>query len=280
MKNAIVLILDDLFIIHAKACINSIKQNYNDHPIIVVYYDGDNEEFIEYLNSIGNLIVHVLNNNCFGLIGLDVKAVDLGVVNNLKVYYKYLLWTSIFDEYDKILYLDADTLVLNSLEELFTQDDFFAVTDYSESDDYKLFRREFVNCDTLRSILDQDGLHYPKGVHDMINAGVFLIPKVYRTEFHLRELIAVTYKYSKYMTFADQSAISIWCHKNGIKIQRNYYYNFQVSFYTKILQNFLHDKIRIIHFSWCKPGTHSFQYLRESFNHFVLVDNQFLELKA
>lgn len=272
MINAIVLIFDDLYFLYAKACINSIKSNYSNHPIIAVYYEGNDDEIVKYLSSIENLEFNFWDRDCFETIGLDQNRVDLGIVDNLKVYYKYFIWTKKFDNYDNVLYLDADTLVLGSLDELFDQEDFFVVTDYNESDTYKLFRPEFSDDVTLRSVLDQDGLFYPGGAHDMINAGVLLIPRKFRTEPNLLQLIGITYRYSKYMMFADQSAISIWCHKNRIQIRQNYYYNFQISFYTKIFSNFFHEKIRIVHFSWCKPETYNFQFLRKSFEHFFLVD--------
>jgi hypothetical protein len=120
-------------------------------------------------------------------------------------------------------------------------------------------------------LLKKDGLFFPGDRHDMLNAGVFMIPKKRRSEFHLTQFLEATCNYNDYMMFAEQSAISLWCHLNNIPIHKKWIYNFQVNFYNLNFKALKPQDIHIIHFSWCKPDSDHFTALQEKFHHFFYM---------
>jgi len=260
--------LDEHYTDYARICINSIKTNYQNHPPILVFYYGDNESALAPINRIPGVEVIRWTNDLDKLIGLNIAAAKLGVVTYSRIHYKYLLWTNFFDSYDNVLYLDVDTLVLKPLDAIFTQEEFFAISDYTTSPDYRLFYPAFADDATLLGLLHKDNLFFPGGRNDMINAGVFMVPKKRRNEMCLRSLLEITHTYNDYMMFADQSAISLWCHYNNIPIQKKWIYNFQVNFYNQDFNTLKHEDIHIIHFSWCKPDSPLFATFQVKFEHF------------
>jgi lipopolysaccharide biosynthesis glycosyltransferase len=269
VNNAIVMIFDENFADYARTCINSIKINYKEHPVILAMYTGNNENTINQMNSIAGIKLILWSKEFDKLIGLNAATVNLGHVNYDKMYYKYILWTHLFDEYDKVLYLDVDILVIKSLNEVFTFKNFFSVSDYTSSPEYRVFYPAFVDDPVLRSLLEKDNLPFPGGKNDMLNAGMFMIPKNYRNEYYLEQLLYITHTYNDYMMFADQSAISLWCHLNKIEITKNWRYNFQLCFYNYNFSAFIHEEdIHIVHFSWCKPDSEMFQSFQTKFEHF------------
>jgi lipopolysaccharide biosynthesis glycosyltransferase len=190
------------------------------------------------------------------------------------VFYKYLIWEYMFLEYDNILHLDADTLVRAPLDTLLEKKEFFIVRN-------NLYFKEVQVLDTsnnlegvLEETLGRFGLDRP-GPVDMVNAGVFVVPKSYRTADQYRLLLKLTHSFAPYLKYADQSALSLWCMKNKIQISDAYQYNFQMPVFNKFFMSrykgnldvgtFFNKKkeilsqIDIIHFSGAiKPDTRKF----------------------
>jgi len=248
MKNLIVLTFDDPFFKYFISFYNSIKQNYQNHPIIYAYYDGDNEDIINYLNHKENVVYKKYKNFEFGF------EINLGVVGNPKIYFKYFLWTNEFKEYDKILYLDVDTLVLSTLDELFQKDEFFIVSDHSVNTSTTIFKPQYKDDVNLHKLLSEDSLKYPEGQDSMANAGVVLLSRKYRTKKHFDKLLYLTKRYNKYLQFADQSAISLWCIHNKINYSYDFRYNLQIlHFYTNLIEKpeILYNA-KILHYSYYK----------------------------
>jgi lipopolysaccharide biosynthesis glycosyltransferase len=275
LENAIVLTFDDGYFDFAKVCLNSIKDNYLSHPIILAFYDGSDKNIINYLKSIGNLKVMLYERDYSYWIGLNMKRLNLGEINNKKVFFKYLAWSNQFDDYDKILYLDADTMILRPLDFMFEQDDFFSITDNSKLP-YGIFYPDKFRNATLLKKLEQDRLSYPLAKDDMINAGVFVIPKKYRNKKNLNKLIQITYRYNEFMMFADQSAISLWCHYNKIKIHTLYQYNFQACFYFNNVSDIMECRdIHIVHFTWWKPEGNHFNLILNNSHRFIEISERY-----
>ena len=144
--------------------IEKIKSNYPAHPDILVFIDND-----LYSTDLPNLKyekVYLIK---------DKLSTDF-IGENLE-YKKVYAISHIFEDYENILYLDVDVMVLKPLDELLNKQEFFVVDDKSFwKDSGKIFK-----CDnqqelvSLNSLLEVDGI-----IHnhvDLANFEVFLVTK-------------------------------------------------------------------------------------------------------
>jgi lipopolysaccharide biosynthesis glycosyltransferase len=268
-NNAIFLAFNHNYANKAFHCLNSIKENYPDHPKIIICYEGPESKILEKLRKYSNIEL---------IINLELPK-DIIIpgyhkdVQSKMVYYKYLLWTDMFQEYDNILHLDADTIVRAPLDTLFKGEEFFIVKNNLYFKEIQILdKSKDINGD-LELLLDRWGMEYPKQ-QDMVNAGVFMIPKSYRIPDQYWILLKITEAFGKYLKYADQSALSLWCIKNKIKASEQYQYNFQTPLFTKFLmpryngyldigwflsKKSILNKVDIIHFSGpIKPDSKKF----------------------
>jgi len=254
-KHAIFMVFDDNFAKYAKACLNSVETNYPNHPEILVYYNGSDDSIITWLLSINNLTRMEYREN-----EELVRDLNLGPVNSATIYFRYNLWTDQFDEYDNVLHLDVDTLVMKPLDELFETDEFFITPNHEYFDFVRVFPKGTEENEYVQKQLAKDGLFYPSGMDDMANAGIFVIPKKYRTREYYDILLDITRRYNKYLNYADQSAISLWCHYLKIPFQARYEYNYQTPFLTfKDVPVSVSDAYIIHYSSDYKPDTDKFR---------------------
>lgn len=257
MHNAIFIAFDEVHWHHAMHCLNSIRDNYLYHPDIIVCYKGFRSERIEWLKNQSWLTLLLNPELPKYFIASDYHKDVLSEM----VYYKYLLWTDLFDEYDNILHLDVDTIILSSLNDLFEKNDFFIVKNNLYFKEIQVLNSNKENRDMLSKRLSAMGLHFPQQ-EDMVNAGVFLIPKRYRTPEYFYSLLSITQKLSPYLKYADQSALSLWCLLNRIKPSEDYSYNYQTPLFNKFfmprykntgsifsLKKNILNSIHIIHYS-------------------------------
>ena len=257
MNNAIFVAFNDRHWDYAQACLNSIRKNYPTYPHLIVFYNGTDDQRIDWLNSFDRVTLY----NNYPLPKCIENPVFHKDVQSEMVYYKYLLWTDMFNDYGNILHLDVDTIILSSLDEIFNTDKFFIIKN-------NLYFREI----KILSHIDKkviDNLHKfdidEPTKYDMANAGVFVIPRRYRTNRLKRSLIYITNDFKSYLKYADQSAISLWCMRHVIELSEKYEYNYQIPLYNKLfmprykkklspgalwsLKKDILDNIKIIHFS-------------------------------
>jgi lipopolysaccharide biosynthesis glycosyltransferase len=267
MRNAIFVAFDDMHWHYAMNCFNSIRDNYPFHPDILVYYNGFRKERIAWLKGQAWLKLFLNPELPKDLIAYKYHK---DVVSDM-VYYKYLLWTEQFDNYDNILHLDVDTIILSSLNELFEKTDFFVVKNNLYFKELQVLDTNKDNRAILKLRLSNVGLNFPQQ-GDMINAGVFLIPKKYRTPEYYNTLLNITRVFLPYLKYADQSALSLWCMLHNIKPSEDYSYNFQMPLFNKFLvprykstgsifsfKKDILNSIRIIHYSGSiKPDREKF----------------------
>jgi lipopolysaccharide biosynthesis glycosyltransferase len=271
MNNAIFIALDDRHWHYFMHCYNSILDNYPNHPKLLVHYSGWRKERISWLSYREDIRLYLKQDlpKEFSYSWYHEE------VPSKMVYFKYLLWTDEYDEYDNILHLDADTIVLSPLDDLFENKEFFIVKNnisfkevqvISNKKTYepRLLRNNRAYRGVIDPILQAHGIKYPNQ-EDMVNAGIFLIPKVYRTKSYLDSLLRITNDFGPFLVYADQSALSLWCIENSITPSSDYQYNFQMPLFDKLLRsrykenldvgcyfNFKKDilnKIKIVHFS-------------------------------
>lgn len=271
MRNAIFLAFDDGYMDYAKVCISSIVKNYPNYPEILIFYNGNNEENLKYFGKINRISIH-----SFDLEFLDYKRLNLNNNNSKLVFVRHLLWSERFKEYDNILYLDVDTLILKPLDELFSKEDFFAVYDLTPSG-YSIFKNESFDDERLLKLLNEDGINISFDQFSMMNSGVFLIPRKYRTQKYFDKLIELTYKYNSYAYIPDQTSISLWCHYNKIEFSGDLVYNFQLCFFNhpilffkKLSQADYLSDIHIMHYTWWKPEN-------TFYNRFLNISKSFID---
>lgn len=275
MKHAIFISFDDRHFLYAKSCLRSLEQNYPTHPDILALYDGENPEVFAFLKGIQKIIICPPSH----LKLLNLKDINLGVVNSPQVFNRYILWTTQFDDYENILHLDVDVLILKPLDELFEKNDFFAVCDFSPT--YSIFKNTCQDLAKVKQMLLNDHIHLQDYPFDMLNAGVFMIPKRFRNKRHFKHLWTITEKYNDFMMFADQSAISLWCHQNKIHFSADIRFNFQLSFlsypevYYKLIMKDIEilDDIHILHFARYKLESHHFKRLSRLFYSLTCITN-------
>lgn len=257
MKNAIYIAIDNNFERYARACFNSIEKNYPNHPDILIFtHEKLNEKFETYINTLNNFYIKQFPKK--------ETFENLGPVGNSIVYDKYILWTDIFDEYENILHLDADILVLKPLDDLFNYGEFTIFNNNEILESVNILNNFPIDIELKYEIIkriNDKNISFKLLNNEkikMCNGGVFLIPKKYRTEKNYNELIDITIRYNNNLQYADQSAITLWCYFNNIDISDNIEFNFQPHFFNYENNKYELDDIYIIHFASKKPDTLGF----------------------
>ena len=249
--NAIVFFFDDSYFDYFKACLHSLEVNYASHPTLLAVYQGRSAAVHRFLKR-------------FAVKQIEPDQPDYtafvrkGPVDNSIVFRRFALWTDQFDQFDKLLHLDVDTLVLGSLSELFHYGDFFAVSNNEDDPGVKIFDDCYVHDEGLLWNLRQDGLEYPNCMEDMVNAGVFVIPRHYRTRAETDTIQDLARRYGPYFAYADQSLLSLWCKLRNIEHSQRLEYNYQSPFFNGAGSNYRFEDIRLLHFSNYKPDTPGF----------------------
>lgn len=218
-------------------------------------YQGSNADVIQFLSSFERLTL---------ITETDLTAIEegfnLGEVNAKAVYFKYLCWNREFAQFRNILYLDADTLVLRPLTDLLERHEFYAAPNHDSLPSVRIFNPASLGDPQLVTLLSSDKLSQLTSMDDMCNAGVLMIPEAYRTAEYFNQLLDVTRRYNRFLQYADQSAISLWCKLNKIEYSSNFSFNFQsVHFGCDDLRAYSLNGIHILHFSSRrKPNTVEF----------------------
>jgi lipopolysaccharide biosynthesis glycosyltransferase len=256
MTNVIYTAVDKNYENYARACFNSIKKNYPNHPLVLVYADDISDEFREYVEGLNRFKIKAPSKK--------ITYDNLGPVQNSIVYQKYLLWDAVeFFEYATVLHLDCDTLVLAPLDDLFT-DEFLIFDNDERTKDFTMFGSD----------LDFD----LKNAKTFGNAGVFSIPRKHRLTKQFDVLNDLTNKYQDSIFYADQSIINLWCIDNGISVSKDVTYNFQPQFFSYSDCKFLLEDVKILHFAAKKPDTIEFMlWWRVKNGLTTLLHNMYME---
>ncbi|MBA4054101.1 MAG: hypothetical protein C0490_05255 [Marivirga sp.] len=269
MKNAIFLSFDDSHFGYAKMCLRSLQANYPNHPIILCYYNGNDFHVMKFLKLIDNIKIFHGRRDF-----LNLDGINLGVVDSRQVFFRYMLWSNEFDDYDTILHLDVDLVILKPLDEIFQHKEFFAVCDFSPY--YSIFKNESYASPALEGLLLNDKIQLRQYPYNMMNAGVFLIPKSYRTNVNFNLLWEITRKYNDHLMFADQSAISLWCFSQNINFSNDIRFNFQCAFFHYPIMSHADFKsieilrdVFVLHFARYKPDQLLFKRLLNLCQSFV-----------
>lgn len=221
-KNAVFLITNYSYLSYTIACLNSIERFLRGCDIYIYCEDKESYRCLRLLHR----YILLSNMKVKGLVNYKVhKDVPFFIV-----YYKYLLFTDIFDDYENVLYLDSDVIVNKDITSfVFNTKDFFVVKNNFYSKEVRILNP------FSKVLLDSIGLSIKNynNIKDMINAGVMLVPKKYRNSYYYESLIDITNKLADFLEYGDQSALSLWCLRHNIKVSEDYGYNYQMPVYNK-----------------------------------------------
>jgi lipopolysaccharide biosynthesis glycosyltransferase len=169
------------------------------------------------------------------------------------------LWQRPFDRFETVLHLDADMLVLAPLDDLFEHETPYFVANHEATSGVRIFATSPDDAE-VKGLLDEDGIAMPSSPDDMANAGVFTLPKRFRSRQNLALLARLAERYGRFFAFADQSLLSLWLHASGLRPTQNFCDNFQTPFLTDPTVALGIDKVRVLHFSsHRKPGSRAFE---------------------
>lgn len=238
--NAIFIVTDKNYFKYTRACINSIKVNWPNHPEIIISYKTDKieEEDFNFLRK---------NKITIKTYYSESGEFSLGPVNNDIIYQKFELWNDpYFDNFDNILHLDSDVLVLKPLDDLMKTDEFYIVSNVEKVPHINVFGNI-----VSKELYDLCNEYYIDDNIQMVNAGVFVIPKKYRSEMYCDKLFELGRTFNDHIKYADQSIISIWCNFFNIPISPILFNNFQSTLSSICCYDW--RLINILHFSGIKP---------------------------
>lgn len=264
MNNAIFIIVNSHHFHYAIAFLNSLVENWPNHPTILCNHTADlNQEQLKRLASYDKLSLHLLELKPEEIGNRPVHKSD----GMLVAYGKFRLWSNLYEAFDTLLFLDVDTLVLKPLDDLIQEQDF------------KIFRAEhrlqlYGDPDEIRTKLSEDGLldyFNANLVHEGIgaNTGVMVIPKPIRTQDNYECLLSLLDRYKAYdKWWADQSTINIWMLKKNIPRPSN----------TELRYNFLTFYLSSQHPFWTNQNLDlDVEFKNIHILHFVIKPEEILK---
>lgn len=273
-KNAVVIVVNQAFAHYAKPLINSIKKNWINHPEILLFLSHDvTMELEEWFSRIGNVTVKrfdpstyeyrkLLNNGSGKFDSKDFNDAGYFIIN---------FWDDTFDEYDDLLILDADMLVLKDLTELLNTGSFTGVSAANS----RMLPVFSFNQPMLKKLFNLTSYYFKAlgmGVYlkpyESLNSGVVRIAKNDRSKKSFRVMLNLLKTFRKGCP-TDQEIILLWMKRFNKKISLDFRMNFQARFFNALENNdksmLHHDKIReaakdihIIHFNGPKPDSAEF----------------------
>ncbi len=237
-KHAISISVNDSYVPYALLLLESLRRNWPNYPPVLVQNNGLTEQSRAILSSVAGVNVCSANSEIEGppinlIDGADTKA----------TYLRLNLWSTDFQEYDNILYLDADTIVLHPLESILNAERFTIFGDpfYSTSG-------MFLSKDdpALLTLLTEDNFALGSA---MANAGVFVVPKHCRTDATYACMMDLLNRYKSHLRFSDQTVINLWLLREGIAPLEDQRFNFLVKQPPAVLDRIGMNNIHVLHFA-------------------------------
>jgi len=273
-KNAVVIVVNQAFAHYAKPLINSIKRNWISHPEILLFLSHDvNTELEDWFSRIDKVTVKrfnpadyeyrkLLNDGSGRFDSKDFNDAGYFIIN---------FWDDTFAEYDDLLILDADMLVLKDLTELINTGSFTGVSAANSrmlpvfSFDQPIFQKLFNLTSYYLKALSM-GIYLKP--YQSLNSGVVRIAKNDRSKSTFRIMLNLLKTFRKGCP-GDQEIILLWMKKFNKKVSLDFRMNFQARFFNALQNNdssmLYHDEIRkaaedvhIIHFNGPKPDSAEF----------------------
>lgn len=230
--------MNDSYVWYGARLLESLQRNWPDHPLVLVQHTGLTEDSRRALSRFPRILFHQADGSIQGppinlIAGADTQS----------AYLRLNLWGTSFDDYDNILYLDADTIVLKPLNEIL------------DAGDLKIFKDPITTTagmfidgkdSDLQKTLAEDQLVLGQ---EMANTGVFVIPKKWRQEDNFLEMMDLLDRYRPYLRFSDQTVINLWMIKHGCLPVEDIRFNYLVKQPPAMLRRVGIENIRVLHFA-------------------------------
>lgn len=213
---------DNRYAMPCGVCVTSLFENNKDEEITVYVLekgltDDNKEKFRTLAADYGQKIeVIPVDDSLF-------KGYPTTYQFRLSTYYRFLFANILPKDVQKLIYLDCDTLVLDSLRELWNTD----VTDYS-----------------IAAVEDQQGdnvhvFNRLQEIEKYYNSGVLILNLArWRKDDSMRHLMQLMDTDAKRFVFLDQDAINVLFRDSVLELP--YQYNVQNMFYMKDKEKALH----------------------------------------
>ena len=258
-------ITDDNYVMPTIVSITSAIMNKNENSIYKIYIIGVsvNEENKKCLDKFiakninDKIVINILHFN------QHYNFDDTHPYVTSAAIFKFDI-ANILSDYNKVLYIDCDTIVLKDLSELFNID----INDY-----YAAAVKDFIANEILKQ-------HLPLGIKNYFNSGVMLLNAKLLRENNIKELL-LDYKINKDRRhFMDQDCFNFIFNSKVIFIKPKYNYMRTNSSYDKtVLDNFFEcdtsEDIVILHITWLKPWNENVteeKYFYDFWNYYQYTD--------
>lgn len=179
MKNAVVLVIDLNHLKYIKYNINNIRQNIKDVDIIIITNQNDFKIVNEELKD-KNIIIYTAENK------------------TSPFYLKYHIFDEYFKRWEKILYLDCDTMILENADKLFDllDDNNEMLVDFEEHQIIQYFDVSEMeikeNHQQFKDLLNENYIN-----HKGFNAGILLYKSSVISKENVDKLKSLHLKYEK-----------------------------------------------------------------------------------
>jgi hypothetical protein len=165
---------------------------------------------------------HYLNVRLLDINGLDypIGPPSLGdrALNASIMYARLLIWSRVFDDYDQLLYMDCDQIVVDALDPLFAMGSFTIIADYAPETILTTGASTEPGPSWLAEINSAT----------MANAGVFCVDRSWRTPEQTRLLESLCRQFHDRLRWGDQSLINLWMIHNRLRPRADLRFNCQV----------------------------------------------------
>lgn len=233
MAHALSVITDDRYAPYTEVLLKSLDRAYPRHPDTVILGIDLSEDWKTRLLRYGRTRFVALPET-ERLKGPLLK--DDRVSSAEAVYAGSFFWKHGFPEYDRMAKLDADMLVLGSLDELWSNERFLMIRD-AYAGPRLIFR--VPNDPAVIALMQTDGLTPPT---QLGNGGMYVLPRQLRTREEYERLVSLTRRYGPHVMWAEQSILNLWMAMHGITPVNDRTLNFQERFFWRYL---LIDRTRI-----------------------------------
>jgi lipopolysaccharide biosynthesis glycosyltransferase len=226
VKNAIFVEINQRFLPYLEIFLKSLFRFYPDCPDLFVYHTDLNETQLRRLRKYPAVKTVCLEETDFTS-GPSMATHRPKFADPKISYARFLIWTDKMKDYENVVHLDADLLILGRFDDLFAQDRFTIFAETYQAEDSLFYNSK--NPDLVR-LLDEDGIRLPVTV---ANCGVFVVPRKDRSSEDFETLGYLLKRYSNYIKWSDQSIINLWMAKKGICVAEGNQFNFQHRLITK-----------------------------------------------
>ncbi len=222
--------------------LKSLFEACPDCPDVFIYHTDLNKKQLCHLKKYPTVKTVCLANNDF-IWGPSMATHRPKLADPRISYARFLIWTDQMKNYENVVHLDTDLLILGRLDELFNTDRFTIFAETYQAEDACFYNP--LNPGLL-NLLEEDGIQPPVVI---ANCGVFTVPKKDRTPEDFEMLCYLLKRYAPYVKWADQSIINLWMAKKGINITPGNQFNFQHRLVAKPGRVPGLSEVKIFHFN-------------------------------